>query len=61
MTQEQPGWAFAEIVVLWLAIMATTFAFFNSSKIAGWLMVPYVMWVSFASALNFAIWRLNSL
>lgn len=55
----QPGWAFAEIVVLWLAIVATTIAFFKTSKTAGWLMVPYLMWVSFASVLNFAIWRLN--
>lgn len=55
----QPGWAFVEIVVLWLAIGATTITFFRCSKTAGWLMVPYLMWVSFASVLNFAIWRLN--
>ena len=55
----QPGWAFVEIVVLWLAIGVTTIAFFKTSKIAGWLMVPYLAWVSFASVLNFAIWRLN--
>ena len=56
----QPGWAFAEIMVLWLAIVATTVAFFRCSKIAGWLMVPYLAWVSFASVLNFTIWRLNA-
>ncbi len=55
----QPGWAFVEIVVLWLSIVATTIAFFSRSKIAGWLMVPYVVWVSFASVLNFTIWNLN--
>lgn len=55
----QPGWAFAEIVVLWLAIVATTVTFFRCSKLAGWLMVPYLAWVSFASLLNFTIWRLN--
>jgi translocator protein len=55
----QPGWAFVEIVVLWLAIGVTTIAFFKTSKIAVWLMVPYLAWVSFASVLNFAIWRLN--
>lgn len=54
-----PGWAFAEIVILWLAIVATTAAFFRHSKIAGWLMVPYLAWVSFASVLNFTIWRMN--
>ena len=55
----QPGWAFVEIIVLWLAILATTVAFFRCSKIAGWLLVPYLAWVSFASVLNFTIWRLN--
>ncbi|MCM2372087.1 TspO/MBR family protein [Aporhodopirellula aestuarii] len=58
-SQHQSGWAFAEIVVLWSAIVATTVAFFRSSKLAGWLMVPYLVWVSFASVLNYAIWRLN--
>jgi translocator protein len=56
----QPGWAFVEIVILWLAIVATTVAFFRSSQIAGWLMVPYLAWVSFAAVLNFTIWRLNA-
>jgi tryptophan-rich sensory protein len=56
----QPGWAFAEIVILWLAIVATTIAFFQKSKVAGGLMVPYLAWVSFASVLNFTIWRLNA-
>jgi tryptophan-rich sensory protein len=55
----QPGWAFVEIIMLWLAIVATTAAFFRCSKIAGWLLVPYLVWVSFASALNFTIWRMN--
>ncbi|HBN75456.1 MAG TPA: hypothetical protein DD473_06485 [Planctomycetaceae bacterium] len=55
----QPGWAFAEIIVLWLAILATTILFFKKSKIAGGLIVPYLAWVSFASVLNFTIWRLN--
>jgi len=56
----QPGWAFAEIALLWLAIVATTVAFFRQSKIAGGLMLPYLAWVSFASVLNFTIWRLNA-
>jgi tryptophan-rich sensory protein len=55
----QPGWAFVEILSLWLAIVATTEAFFRSSKIAGWLLVPYLAWLSFAAVLNFTIWRLN--
>lgn len=55
----QLGWAFAEIVILWLAILATTISFFKCQAIAGWLMVPYLAWVSFASVLNYAIWQLN--
>jgi tryptophan-rich sensory protein len=56
----QPGWAFAEIVILWLAIVATTVGFFRCSRAAGWLMIPYLAWVSFASVLNLTIWRMNA-
>lgn len=56
----QPGWAFAEILVLWLSIAATTAAFFRSSPVAGSMMLPYLAWVSFAAVLNFTIWRMNS-
>lgn len=56
---ERPGAAFLEIVVLWVTIVATTGLFFHLSKPAGWLMIPYACWVSFASYLNLAIWRLN--
>jgi len=56
----QIGWAVVEILILWLAILATTVAFFRRSKAAGWLLVPYLGWVSFASILNFTIWRLNA-
>lgn len=55
----QPGWAFVEIVILWAAIAATLRAFFQRSQLAGWLLAPYLAWVSFAAVLNFAIWRLN--
>jgi translocator protein len=54
-----PGWALVEIVLLWVAIAATTRLFFRHSAAAGWLMVPYLGWVTFAAALNAAIWRLN--
>jgi tryptophan-rich sensory protein len=56
----QAGWAFAEIVILWLAIAATAAAFFRSAKAAGWLLMPYLACVSFAAVLNFTIWRLNA-
>ena len=55
-----PGIAFAEIVVLWCAIVATCVAFFKQSKTAGALLVPYWVWVSFAAVLNFWLWRLNT-
>ena len=51
--------AFVNIVVLWCLIVATVIAFFRIQKLAGWLLVPYLVWVSFATALNFAIWQLN--
>ena len=56
----RPGVAFGEIVLLWLAIAATLVAFWRVKKAAGLLLVPYLAWVSFAAALNFTIWRLNS-
>ena len=55
-----PGLAFAEIVLLWLAVAATTWAFFRVRPAAGWLMMPYLAWVSFAAVLNAALWRLNA-
>jgi tryptophan-rich sensory protein len=53
------GIAFVEIVILWLAIIATIISFAKISKPAAWLMLPYLLWVSFAGYLNFMIWRLN--
>jgi tryptophan-rich sensory protein len=47
------------IVALWCAIAATILSFHRSVTIAGWILVPYLAWVSFAMALNFEIWRLN--
>ncbi len=57
---QRPGLAFAEIVALWLAIVATLAAFARHSRPAAWLLSPYLAWVTFAAALNFAIWRLNA-
>ena len=54
------GLAFAEIVLLWATIVATLAAFWPVSRTAAWLLAPYLAWVSFAAALNFALWRLNS-
>jgi len=51
--------AFGEIVLLWALIAATLVAFFRVDRIAGALLVPYLLWVSFASALTYAVWRAN--
>ena len=53
------GLALADIVLLWLAIVATIFAFRQVSDLAGWLLVPYLVWVTFAAALNSRIWTMN--
>lgn len=55
-----PGPAFVEIVLLWAAILATVTAFWRIAPAAGALMVPYLLWVTFAAILNYAIWRLNA-
>ena len=57
---QMPGLAFAEILVLWVAIVATLRTSWRVSWPAGVLLVPYLLWVSFAAVLNFAIWRLNA-
>jgi benzodiazapine receptor len=56
---ESPFAAFIEIIFLWAAILISIILFFRISPVAGALLIPYIIWVSFASVLNFAIWRLN--
>jgi tryptophan-rich sensory protein len=51
--------ALFEIGILWIAILATSAAFWRVSRLAGALMVPYLIWVCFAGVLNAMIWRLN--
>ncbi|WP_431924108.1 TspO/MBR family protein [Micromonospora wenchangensis] len=53
------GLAFAEIVLMWLAIAVTVAAFWRISRPAAALLLPYWAWVTFAAALNFSIWQLN--
>lgn len=53
------GWALVDIVVLLALIVATILAFARVGRRAAWLMVPYAVWVAFATALNAAIWWLN--
>ncbi len=56
----RPDLAFGEILILWAFILATLVLFWRWSKAAGLLLVPYLAWVTFASVLNFAVWRLNA-
>ena len=51
--------AFAEVVVLWALIAATLAAFLRIDRLAGALLLPYLLWVSFACALTYAVWRAN--
>jgi translocator protein len=55
----QPGWAFFEIVLVWISVLAMIMFFYRINKIAAVLQIPYILWVSFASALNGMIWWLN--
>jgi translocator protein len=57
--QRQIGLAVVDIVALWLAIVATLIAFGRLSTSAAALMLPYLAWVTFAAALNVAIWQRN--
>ena len=54
------GWAFVEIIVMWIAILCTIIAFSGINKTAAWLLVPYISWVSFAAILNYTVWQLNT-
>lgn len=53
------GWALIEIVAMWIAIALTLISFFRVNRAAGWLLAPYLAWVTFATALNFTLWKLN--
>ncbi|HUQ97638.1 MAG TPA: TspO/MBR family protein [Chitinophagaceae bacterium] len=57
--QHAIGLALIEIILLWIAIFITILLFARINKTAAWLLVPYISWVSFASLLTYAIWRLN--
>lgn len=54
-----PGLALAEIIILWALILATAIQFFRLDVVSGVLLLPYLLWVTFASVLNGAVWFLN--
>lgn len=51
--------AFTDISLLWLLLVATLVSFWRIRPLAGLLLVPYLLWVSFAAGLNYAVWKLN--
>ena len=55
----QGALAFGDILALWVSIAATLVAFWRVRRLAGALLIPYLLWVSFASALNYSVWQLN--
>ncbi len=58
--QHKLGLAVVEIIALWIFIFITIILFGRVNKLAAWLMVPYISWVSFASLLTYTIYTLNS-
>jgi translocator protein len=56
---KSPYYGFVEIIFLWLAIFLTIIKFRNISKTASYLLIPYILWVSFAALLNYYLWTLN--
>jgi translocator protein len=55
----RPDLALIDIVVLWLLIAATIAVFYRAHRLAALMLVPYILWVTFATALNFRLWQLN--
>lgn len=51
--------AFAEIILLWISITVTIYKFHKISRAAAWILLPYLLWVSFAMVLNYFVWILN--
>jgi tryptophan-rich sensory protein len=57
---QRPDWALFEAVAFWLSIVVLIVTAASVSHVAGWLLVPYLAWVTFASVLNLAVVRLNA-
>ena len=57
---KNPGLAFVGIVFLWIFILASIILFLRASRPAAFLLIPYILWVSFAALLNYSVWVLNA-
>ncbi len=58
-TFKRPDWAFAEVIVLWLSVLALIVFFYRFSKTTALALLPYLAWVAFAAYLNFTVVQLN--
>jgi len=56
----RPDLAFVDIVLLWFSILAMLLLFWRETRLAGAVLIPYLAWVSFATLLNWTLWRLNA-
>lgn len=56
---QRPDWAFAEVLLLWLSVLALVVLCWRYSRLAGVLLLPYLAWVSVAAALNWSVVELN--
>ena len=56
---KSPAWGLVGIVILWGLIVGVMFQFYRYNKLSAWLLIPYLLWVSFASFLNLSIYLLN--
>ncbi len=56
---KNPLLAFAGIIILWISILLSIIHFYKIDKRAAYILIPYILWVSFAAVLNFSLWRLN--
>ncbi len=56
---KNPLAGFIDIIVLWISILVTILLFYPLSKVGALLLVPYILWVTFASVLNYFLWQLN--
>ncbi|MFH1442869.1 MAG: TspO/MBR family protein [Candidatus Micrarchaeota archaeon] len=56
---QNPFLGFIGIIALWISIVLTMRKFYSIERNAAYLLVPYILWVSFAAVLNFSVWQLN--
>lgn len=57
---KRPDWALVEVFLLWLSILMLAVLLFRFSRTASWLLIPYLVWVTFAGVLNFSVVELNA-